>query len=45
MSEWLDLMLAEIKRKQREAKQAEDENERREHGDSEDPPDAAGQSK
>lgn len=33
MSEWLDLMLEEIARKQREKQEAADERERREHSD------------
>ena len=45
MSEWLDLMLAEIMRKQREAKQAEEENKRREQGDENASPDTTDQSK
>lgn len=33
MTEWLDLMLEEIARKQRESKEAEDELKRREQAD------------
>ena len=37
MTEWLDLMLDEVKRKKREAEEARAENERREKQDTEKP--------
>lgn len=45
MSEWLDLMLDEIARKQREAREADDELKRREQPTKKRRPPASGQSK
>lgn len=45
MSEWLDLMLEEIARKQRESKEAQDELQRRKDADQRPAPAKPGQSK
>lgn len=45
MTEWLDLMLEEIARKQREKKQAKDEMALRDQEDARESPDKPGQSK
>lgn len=44
MSEWLDIMLEEIARKQREAKAADEEAERRKHLANEPPSDKSSSS-
>ncbi len=45
MSEWLDLMLAEIARKRREAKEAEEEDKRRQEHTGNESDEAPDQSK